>query len=322
MIFKEETAEELRKKTREEIIADIRRDTLILDLMFLEVKRDIEELLAKHKSNPNVHLQPRHPSGTREGGQWMREGDSSMPSVSRDRDGSFEVVFNDRSNVGSDASNGGIIVDNLKRPATNLSRVTVLGPDRKPVDRVNIFVGGAQDSVFRNVIDSDSKNKYVYGDNYYAGFDDEDKINALVESLPKDQKINLIGHSLGGHTVTEIALANPGKINVLVTVDPVTRPGPANPRARPKPLPSSDYFKKVRNSVGTWINVNAEARGSTIGNISAGIGGPWNNRPKDFAHLFVLAPHDHEYFDNMMDSTSHDGRTAIEILNNQSKEWR
>ncbi len=68
MIFKEETAEELRKKTREEIIADIRRDTLILDLMFLEVKRDIEELLIKAGYNPN---QPRHPSGTREGGQFQ-----------------------------------------------------------------------------------------------------------------------------------------------------------------------------------------------------------------------------------------------------------
>ncbi len=307
MIFKEETAEELRKKTREEIIADIRRDTLILDLMFLEVKRDIEELLVKHKSNPHVHLQPRHPRGTSEGGQWMATGSSSTPSVSRDRDGSFQIVSDYPSNTRSGTPK-------VTDEPIESTKITIPDPYGRPVNRVNIFIGGASDETIKNVKDSDSLKHDTYGDNYYASqLDGNDflgtkKINKFIEKLPKDTIINLIGHSYGGDTAADIVLDNPGRINLLITVDPVSLFQPD--------------FEKVRKSVRKWININATGerndrgeRRTTGGDLAAGFGRAWNNGPKDYSY-FITALFSHESFDSMLKhKPSMDEISAQEILN-------
>lgn len=106
--------------------------------------------------------------------------------------------------------------------------------------------------------------------------------------------------------------------NILVTVDPVNKLGTANPRAKPEPLPNEDFFKKVRNSVGMWINIHAigDGREDTIGDRWARIGGPWGTKPRKHAHLFISSPHHHEYFDSMLGyKPSTNELSAEEILN-------
>ena len=111
-----------------------------------------------------------------------------------------------------------------------LKRVDVLDPTGKLWDRVTIFVGGADDEggIFGNhpVLNSDSLNKNVYGTNYYATWIEYEKINSQIAKIPAGRRINVVGHSYGGDTAAEIVVSNPGRINTLITVDPVSRNRP------------------------------------------------------------------------------------------------
>ncbi len=92
---------------------------------------------------------------------------------------------------------------------------------------------------------------------------------------------NLIGHSYGGDTAAYVALDNPGRINLLITVDPVSVFQPD--------------FEKVGKSVRKWININATGerddtgqRVRTRGDVAAGVGNAWNNGPKDYSYFIDI----------------------------------
>jgi len=218
------------------------------------------------KYDPN---QPRVPAGSSAGGQWTSVG------------------------------GGG---------AEKLQKI-VVRRDGIPVEQTNIFVGGAddEDGWFGNhpVQSSDALNKEVYGDNYYATHDQIDAINDLIRSLPEGRPITIIGHSYGGSTAAGAILANPGRVGVLVTIDPV-----GDDRV--------DY-DTIQSSVGNWINVNAVRRPDSsrfaLGNIVAYLGGSWDNDPQGHADTFISAPFDHPDFNSMMNHPSVNGFSAVNILN-------
>jgi pimeloyl-ACP methyl ester carboxylesterase len=225
------------------------------------------------KYNPD---QPRVPAGNPDGGQWT-SGDG-----------------------GGDGSNN---------TATILPKISVPNPSGQPVNQANIFVGGFGDhSANRNVADSTSLNKNVYGDNYYATHTDGDEISKLISQLPKGQTVNLIGHSYGADTAADVAVDNPGRVNTLVTIDPVSH------------FPQD--FAAIHDSVNTWVNVNAIGNpdSSTLdsavgGNPIAYIGGEWGSEPDNFATIPITAPLNHAQFDAMMNTRGPDGRTPVQIPN-------
>jgi pimeloyl-ACP methyl ester carboxylesterase len=194
---------------------------------------------------------------------------------------------------------------------TNLPKVVVPGPDGQPVDKTNIFVGGfADDSRNKLVENSASMNSGIYGNNYYATHSDIDDIDALIAQIPEDQTINLIGHSWSGQTAAQAAVDNPGKIDTLVTIDPV---GYGHPN-----------FSTISNSVNQWINVDATGNpnSSTLddisnGNLVAGLGGAWNDGPTDNATMQITAPVNHSQFDTMMNTRGSNGKSPLQILNDQ-----
>ena len=98
----------------------------------------------------------------------------------------------------------------------------------------------------------------------------------------------MIGHSYGGSTAANIALERPGRIHTLITIDPVSR------TTRPN-------MQHVRKGVQRWIHVNAVG-GSwhTPSNITAGVGGSWDELPKGLADIFIEAPYNHADFDALI----------------------
>ncbi len=262
----------------------------------LDIDRRINRLgfiyFGKGGFNPN---QPRYPRGTREGGRWRDAYDTSTPAAS-------PQVFSNLANAsdypqpGVRRNNSGVSTDEEKIEST---KITVPDANGKPVNRVNIFIGGALDSSDHGNVKKSGSIKKIYGENYYAthnagsGFFYRSKIDEFIAELPKDKEINLIGHSWGGDTAAKVAAANPGRINILVTVDPTSWLWPD--------------FDKVKNSVGKWININAIGttdntgrRIRTIGDHTAGIGRSWDARPKDYSVIYIEAPFPHEYFDDML----------------------
>jgi pimeloyl-ACP methyl ester carboxylesterase len=99
--------------------------------------------------------------------------------------------------------------------------------------------------------------------------------------------IDLIGHSWGGDTAATIAENSPRKIDMLITIDPVSVNRPD--------------MNAVRNNTVTWIDVNASTTSSwTFANMVAGVGGAWNDAPKAYADAFINASANHEEFSKMM----------------------
>jgi hypothetical protein len=176
-------------------------------------------------------------------------------------------------------------------------------------NQVNIFIGGADDEGGllggnHPVRNSRALSRDVSGYNIYATYKDADEINASIQKLPLDIPINVIGHSLGGATATEVALANPGRINKLITVDPV---GPIYVGRDPKiGVPVYDFpdYGKVNSSVGKWVNIRATGQpgNDDSSNAIARMGGRWKDSPRGYADVFIPAPYNHGDFDNLLRS--------------------
>ncbi|MEV8519293.1 alpha/beta fold hydrolase [Dyella marensis] len=153
-----------------------------------------------------------------------------------------------------------------------------------PLNRIDpdglrdIFVGGAADGTFRNVMDYYNDHRAQRPNSAYYSWKDLDgivkDINNTAKHAPGDP-INLIGHSWGGDTAAAAALEACGKVDLLITIDPVSR---FNSRA----------LQALSSSVGTWIDVNARG-GSRFqrDNFIAGLGGGWNERPNGLAHSYI-----------------------------------
>lgn len=107
------------------------------------------------------------------------------------------------------------------------------------------------------------------------------QIKALaLHWMLQGQKVVLVGHSYGGDTVMDIAreLSASGKeLEVVVTLDPVSRGGPTADQPKPK------HVKK-------WLNVYVDytkAKNGTANNI-ARLGGPWGKCTNaDENHVFL-----------------------------------
>jgi pimeloyl-ACP methyl ester carboxylesterase len=105
----------------------------------------------------------------------------------------------------------------------------------------------------------------AYQDIYYRPFHTPDIMRELVDRYAAaGQKTALIGHSWGGDAVVNgVARKTTSAIDLLVTLDPVSRKGP--PSAKP-------------DNVGTYINVYIDyARSALVSasNTLARIGKPW-----------------------------------------------
>lgn len=231
-------------------------------------KLDVIKAASREIENKYNPRQPRVPAGHSDGGQWTDGGGGGSASPSR------------------------------RKPSRNTAPLkkisSVRTPDGQEVKRANIFVGGSGDSTFgHNVLNSSSLHRDTYGDNYYATNDQDKEISKQISHLPKGHEINLIGHSWGGDTAAKAAVANPGKVRLLITIDPVSI-------SRPD-------FKKVKGSVGTWVNVYAAGNPESSilenglqGGLASVIGREWGDAPKGRADIFISAPYNHADFTRMM----------------------
>jgi pimeloyl-ACP methyl ester carboxylesterase len=98
----------------------------------------------------------------------------------------------------------------------------------------------------------------------------------------------VVGQSLGGFVAARTAIANPGKIGVLITVDPVS------PVSLVSPL--NFTWQTLCNSVGTWIAVAQRRRW-----ILARAANWWGPGPEEIADRFVATNFAHGDFFSTMD---------------------
>ena len=153
-----------------------------------------------------------------------------------------------------------------------------------------IFIGGAGDGphgivgTFAHNFGLSHPDAVVRYFNWNQKGDVEDYIN----SLDSTASITVIGHSYGGDTGAEVAKDMPGRIDVLITVDPVGHVG-------------NSFLTAVSQSVNVWIDVNSTG-GSSFerSNIIAGLGGSYGSSPQGFSTEFMPVAVPHWDFPDMM----------------------
>ena len=151
-----------------------------------------------------------------------------------------------------------------------------------------IFIGGFMDSKFRPVKGYYEDNFKSRGKSAYFEHDEGDKVIALINRITSEcpnEPINVIGHSWGAETAEDVAKALPGVIDLLVTVDPVSR-----------------WWSKgdPRPNVNEWININAGPSNRDFSDTVASVGGKWGNWPDGKADAHYSVDASHAYFRNMM----------------------
>lgn len=96
----------------------------------------------------------------------------------------------------------------------------------------------------------------------------------------------VIGQSLGGYVAAKVAVANPGRIETLVTVDPVS---PA------WMLPSNFTWEQLRDCVGRWFHV-VQRRNWILARAAHW----WGDAPAQFADGFLATDFSHgDFFSTM-----------------------
>lgn len=122
----------------------------------------------------------------------------------------------------------------------------------------------------------------------YFYWNQKEAIESFIRSLPADTRIRIVGHSYGGDTAAGIVERSNRKIELLVTVDPVSGRKPT--------------FSEVRAHTERWININADYE--HLNEPKSGpdeitdIGGHWDEYPKQFLdtdHLSVKEHHENFY---------------------------
>lgn len=120
---------------------------------------------------------------------------------------------------------------------------------------VTIFVGGLADATSLIVRDQVAL-LAPHGPGmatYYLSHGQGRELLHLIEGLPVDTSINVVGFSWGGDTAAQVAaiLGSRGRpIDTLLTIDPVGRGT------------SDSFFRRVKAGAGQWINVHAAGGGT------------------------------------------------------------
>jgi pimeloyl-ACP methyl ester carboxylesterase len=144
------------------------------------------------------------------------------------------------------------------------------GGVRKPLV---VFAGGFLDEalmhMYATCVQYCNAGYSAYQDIYFRPFHTPDIVRELVESYASaGQKTALIGHSWGGDAVVNgVALKTRAAIDILATLDPVSRKGA--PESKP-------------TNVGKFINVYIDYDRAALVNAPntvARIGGPWRKVP-------------------------------------------
>lgn len=154
-----------------------------------------------------------------------------------------------------------------------------------------MFVGGALDSTFKPVLDqvfeTYNQNYEYYQDIGYATYRAKKALKALVLYwLAGGQKVVLVGHSYGGHTVMDVAreLSELGKdIELVVTLDPVSTFSPRANQPKPKRVkrwynvyvPYDRYRPKHDDFLHSETGYVAPEFKPHFANDVAMAGGPW-----------------------------------------------
>ncbi len=179
---------------------------------------------------------------------------------------------------------------------------------------LDIWIGGANDDTSKIVSDYRSafqRRNPLRHTEYFDWTQRDAVLDAVSEALVANpcEKINLIGHSLGGALAWDIAreLRERGiAADLLVTIDPVGR------------LPANSFsFPPTAHS---WVNVNADWQSYSWlnGDLWATLGGKWGNTPDGSANTHINAPFSHEDFRRMMEYPA-GGRSALDRLRKQNQ---
>jgi predicted alpha/beta hydrolase family esterase len=161
---------------------------------------------------------------------------------------------------------------------------------------VYIFVGGFNDAHDKNVQRYYDTFKRTHpGQAYYFSWVSDVEIKKFIASQPAGTPVNLIGHSYGADTAAKIVEQSDKKINMLITIDPVSLRRPD--------------FAVVRSNTNTWIDVDAApTEHSRPSNVLAGVGGDWGTLPKEAATIYIKSAANHEEFTKMMQTEGPDKR--------------
>ena len=181
-----------------------------------------------------------------------------------------------------------------------------------PLNRIDpdglrdIFVGGAGDG--SSGIVRSYYNRYHAGhpDSSYYSWEDEDAILKDIANTPAGDPIHLIGHSYGGDTAAAAALKACRKVDLLITIDPVSR---------------FHYrgMQNIENSVGTWVDVDAEGGSAfQLSNFVAGWGDSWDDKPNGIADSYIQDRNVvHADFAKMMSASSPGINSPEQVLAGQ-----
>lgn len=162
-------------------------------------------------------------------------------------------------------------------------------PDSRQI--AAIFIGGAFDDTFRagSVVQYHRRQEHSFTTSRYfeAGSDNTERaILDFLQTLPPDSSIRIVGHSWGAYTAAVVAAQSKRQVDLLVTVDPVTRQ-PTNPRTPRQALTA--LYRAARANSARWISVDAVPLNRNNTDTIASIGGEWGTDHKGYPHDFISA---------------------------------
>jgi RHS repeat-associated protein len=178
-----------------------------------------------------------------------------------------------------------------------------------PVNRIDpdgerdIFIGGFNDKGFLGsgsgiVRDyaRDFSSAHPKRDVHYKTWRNKAEIIRLIESTPKGEPVNVIGHSWGAHAGAEAVARANRRTDLLITIDPVGRSKADDP-----------------SNLGSWINVEADPSNPNLSDTTASVGGKPPNLDTSFAENYSV-DENHEAFPAMMETPTAGNGTVKERL--------
>jgi len=127
----------------------------------------------------------------------------------------------------------------------------------------------------------------------------EGALQDWFDSLSDNMPVTVIGQSLGGWQAAVAAMANPGTIDTLITIDPVSEGWAPS-------FIQDMAFQRIENSVGTWIDVSQNPSGlqyvQGFGFITI-----WGSGPNGIADVYVPTNLPHADIRDTMSLLQNDG---------------